>query len=66
MCVRYQTGFSLCRLGHAPGVGLWALGAQVVIFFQIGHVSYQIDGDDEQNRMQLKYIHPMVELMTLG
>ena len=26
-----QTGFSLCSLGHAPGVGLWgAGGAQVV------------------------------------
>ena len=28
----YQTGFSLCSLGHAPGVGLWgAAGSQVVI-----------------------------------
>ena len=27
----HQTGFSLCSLGHAPGVGLWgAGGAQVV------------------------------------
>ena len=27
----YQTGFLLCSLGHAPGVGLWgAGGAQVV------------------------------------
>ena len=27
----YQTGFSLCSLSHAPGVGLWgAGGAQVV------------------------------------
>ena len=27
----YQTGFSLCSLGHAPGVRLWgACGAQVV------------------------------------
>ena len=27
----YQTEFSLCSLGHAPGVGLWgAVGAQVV------------------------------------
>ena len=31
----YQRGFLFCRLGHAPGVGLWgAGGAQVVIFFQ--------------------------------
>ena len=22
----YQTGFSFCRLGHAPGVGLWGTG----------------------------------------
>ena len=22
----YQTGFSFCRLGHAPGVGLWGPG----------------------------------------
>ena len=30
----YHTGFLFCRLGHAPGVGLWgAGGAQVVIFF---------------------------------
>ena len=31
----YQKEFSLCSLGHAPGVGLWgAGGAQVVFFFQ--------------------------------
>ena len=30
----YQTGFSFCLLGHAPGVGLWgAGGAQGVNFF---------------------------------
>ena len=53
----YPTGFSFCRLGHAPGVGLWgAGGAQVVnFFFQHGHVAYQIDGDDEQNRMHIKF-----------
>ena len=54
----YQTGFSFCRLGHAPGVGLrGAGGAQGVkkIFFKHGHVAYQIDGDDEQNRMQVKF-----------
>ena len=22
----YQTGFLFCRLGHAPGVGLWGTG----------------------------------------
>ena len=54
----YKTGFSFCRLGHAPGAGLrGAGGAQGVkkIFFKHGHVAYQIDGDDEQNRMQVKF-----------
>ena len=59
----YQTGFSFCCLGNAPGVGLWgAGGAQVVkkiIFFKHGHVAYQIDEDDEQNIMQVKF-HPRV------
>ena len=55
----YQTGFSFCPLGHAPGVGLWgAGGAQGVkkFFFIHGHVVYQIDGDDKQNRKQLKFL----------
>ena len=54
----YQTGFSFCRLGHAPGVGLrGAGGGQGVkmIFFKHGHVAYQIDRDDKQNRMQVKF-----------
>ena len=50
-----QTGFSFCRMGHAPRVGL--RGAQGVkkIFFKHGHVAYQIDGDHEQNKMQVKF-----------
>ena len=54
----YQTGFSFCCLGHAPGVGLrGAGGAQGVKknIFKHGHVAYQIDGDDEQNRMQVNF-----------
>ena len=54
----YQTGFSFCRLGHAPQVELWgAGGAQGVkkMFFKHGHVEYQIDWDDDQNRMQVKF-----------
>ena len=54
----YQTGFLFCSLGHAPGVGLWgAGGAQGAkkLFFKHGHVVYQINGDDEQNRMQVKF-----------
>ena len=54
----YQTGFSFCRLSHAPGV--WLRGAGVprggqIFFFKNGHVAYQIDGDDKQNRMQVKF-----------
>ena len=52
----YQTGFSFCRLGHAPGVGLWgARDARGSFFFKHGHVAYQIDGDNEQNRMQVTF-----------
>ena len=58
-CKTYQTGFSLCPLGHAPGVGLGgaggAQGVKFFFFFKHGHVVYQIDGDDEQNRMQVKF-----------
>ena len=51
-------GFLFCSLGHAPGMGLWgAGGAQVVkkVIFKHGHVAYQIDEDDKQNRMQVKF-----------
>ena len=54
----YQTGFSFCCLGHVPGVGLWgAGGAQGVKKIKHGHdVAYQIDADDKQNRMQVKFL----------
>ena len=54
----YQTGFLFCRLGHAPGVGLWGTGVPrggQTFFFKHGHVAYQIDGDDEQNKMQITF-----------
>ena len=53
----YQTGFSFCLLGHALGVGLWgAWGAQGVIKnSKHGYEAYKIYGDDEQNRMQVKF-----------
>ena len=54
----YQTGFSFCPLGHAPGVGLgrWGCpGGSKIFFFKHGHVVYQIDRDDGQNRMQVKF-----------
>ena len=34
-------------------------------FFKHGHVAYQINGDDEQNKMQVHF-HPRVKLVTLG
>ena len=56
----YQTGFLFCHLGHAPGVGLrgagGAQGVKKFFFFKHGHVAYQIDGDDEQKRMQVKFL----------
>ena len=36
------------------GVDLGALRGQF-FFFKHSHVAYQIDGDDEQNRMQVKF-----------
>ena len=56
---KYQTGFSFCCLGHAPGVRLrGAGGAQGVkkkSFFKHGHVAYLINRADEENRMQVKF-----------
>ena len=57
----HQTGFSFCPLGHAPGVELWGAGCwgcpggQKKFFFKHGHVVYQIEGDEEQNRKQVKF-----------
>ena len=53
----YQTGFAFCFLGLAPGVVLGALGVPrgSKKLFKHCHVVYQIDGDDEQNRMQVKF-----------
>ena len=54
----YQTEFLVWHLVHASGKGLWgARGAQGVKKknFKHGHVAYQIDGDNEQNRMQVKF-----------
>ena len=52
----YQTGFSFCLVGHAPGVGLWGAGvAHEVKKINYGHVAYQINEDDKQTRMQVKF-----------
>ena len=32
-----------------------AQGVKKIFFFKHGHVAYQIDGDEEQNRMQVKF-----------
>ena len=41
----------------AQGCDLWALGCPGgQKLFKHGHAAYQIDRDDEQNRMQVKFI----------
>ena len=53
----YQTGFVFCRLGHALWGGTWGTeDTQVVKKIKHGHIAYQIDGDDEQNRMQVTFL----------
>ena len=37
----------------------------VIFFIKHGHVAYQIDEDDEQNKMPINF-HPRVKLVTLG
>ena len=54
----YQTGFSFCHTGHDPGWDFGALGVPrgvKKLFFKHGHVAYQINGDDEQNKMQVTF-----------
>ena len=53
----YQMGFSFCHLGHAPGVRLRGAGVPrgSIFNFNHGHVAYQIDGDNEENRMQVNF-----------
>ena len=51
-------GGSLGHLGYSGGSN---------IFFKHGHVAYQINGDDEQNKMQATFLsYPRVNLVTLG
>ena len=46
----YQTRFFILSPGSCPeGSGV------IKTFFKHGHVALQIDGDDEQNRMQVKF-----------
>ena len=39
-----------------PWGALGGPGGQKNFFFEHGHVVYQIDGGDEQNRMQVKFL----------
>ena len=41
-----------CHRGRT--LGRWGAEGVKKTFFNYGHVAYQIDGDDEQNRMQVK------------
>ena len=59
----YQTGFSFCRLGHAPVVGLWGAGdAQGVMFFKHGHMAWtktssgSASAESRAKIWQVKYI----------
>ena len=63
----YQTGFSFCHLGHAPGVGLRGVrGAQGVIFFS-KMVMWHIKSTGMTSRTECKKkINPRVKLVTLG
>ena len=45
--------FSLCRLGCTPGVRLWVAWGH--FFSKHGRVAYQIEGDDEQKGIQVKF-----------
>ena len=55
-----STGFLLLNLHKSSFENrLWgaggAEGVRIFFFFKHGHVAYQIDGDDKQNRMQVKF-----------
>ena len=50
-----QMGFSFCRLGHAPGVGLWRWGAQrVKNYFISNMVNWHIKLTEITSRTECK------------
>ena len=54
----YQTGLFILSPGSCPRggtLGRWGCPGGQRFFFKHGHVAYQIDGDDEQNRMQVTF-----------
>ena len=52
----YQMGFLFC-LGSCPRDGTLGCpgGQKDFFFYKHGHVVYQIDGDDKQNKMQVTF-----------
>ena len=46
-------------------LGRWVGPKGSYFFFKHGHVAYQIDGNDKQNKMQVQF-YPRVKLVTLG
>ena len=61
----YQTGFSFCPLGHAPGVGLWGAGGAQGFFSNM--VMWYIKSMGMTSRTECKQnFHPRVKLVTLG
>ena len=55
---KYQMGFYSVAWVMPQGWDFGALGVpkgSKIYFFKHGHVAYQIDGDDEHNRMQVKF-----------
>ena len=63
----YQTGFSFCHLGHAPGVGLWGTGgAQGGQKKFSNMVMWYIKLTGMTSRTKCKLQYPRVKLVTLG
>ena len=61
-----SNGIFFLSPGSSPGVGLWGNGGTQGVkhfFFKHGHVAYQIDGNDKQNKLQ--HFHSRVKLVTL-
>ena len=59
-------GFSFQHLGPSPGVGTWGAGVpRGSKKIEHGHVLYQIDGKNRQNRMQVK-VYPRFKRLSLG
>ena len=52
-----EMGFSLCRLGRTPGSGTWGCLGHFFLFFfpKHGRVAYKIEGDGEQNGIEVKF-----------